>query len=302
MTQLQRHRDLVAAVLGGHEIRRQRSSGELLRLRRGMYAVRPQPLAYEEAHHRLVRATIPVISGDAVVSHVSAAVLHGLPIWRGDMSVVHVTRNRRYGGRLVPTLAVHASTLPDSEVVLVDGIRVTSLARTVADLLRQRNRPLAVAAGDAALRAGLDLAEVADLLDAMKGWPGTPGARRLLMLLDGRAESPGESASRLAIHDAGLPTPELQHHVMDEDGLAGIVDHWWEEFGWAGEYDGLTKYGRLVPAGRTSTEVLVAEKRREDRIRAVVAGMTRWTTADLDDGSAVRALRRVLVRRPRHLV
>lgn len=42
--------------------------------------------------------------------------------------------------------------------------------------------------------------------------------RVLLPLLDGRSESPGESALRLWWHDAGLPSPVPQFWLQDDQG------------------------------------------------------------------------------------
>ena len=51
-----------------------------------------------------------------------------------------------------------------------------------------------------------------------KGYRGVRQLRALAPLGDGRAESPGESALRLHWHDAGLPWPELQIWIYDDDG------------------------------------------------------------------------------------
>ncbi|HEV7957475.1 MAG: hypothetical protein JWL94_2002 [Microbacteriaceae bacterium] len=56
-----------------------------------------------------------------------------------------------------------------------------------------------------------------------------------------------------------------------------IVDFWWPEFNLAGEFDGKGKYLRdEMLAGRTTAEVLLAEKDRENRIRALGPTMVRW--------------------------
>ena len=52
-----------------------------------------------EGRHLLrVAATVPRMAPDAVVSHQSAAVLHGLPVWNLPLARVHVTRPRRSAG------------------------------------------------------------------------------------------------------------------------------------------------------------------------------------------------------------
>jgi hypothetical protein len=78
----------------------------------------------------------------------------------------------------------------------------------------------------------------------------------------------------------GCPMPELQVSFRDHLGDIGNTDFYWREYRLAGEADGDSKY--LDPelrGGRTASEVVLAEKRREDRIRALDEGMTRWPWA-----------------------
>jgi hypothetical protein len=43
----------------------------------------------------------------------------------------------------------------------------------------------------------------------------------------------------------------------------------------------MVTYGRCVPPGRTAADVVVAEKLREDALRAEGLGVVRWTWHDL---------------------
>ena len=89
------------------------------------------------------------------LSHGSAAVLHGLPVWPAAVERVHVTRNRRGGGIKRGVVQVHGAPLAAPEIVLIDNMPVTSLCRTVLDLARALPMTQAVAAGDRALALGL---------------------------------------------------------------------------------------------------------------------------------------------------
>jgi hypothetical protein len=103
--------------------------------------------------------------------------------------------------------------------------------------------------------------------------------------------SPGETPSRLAIHRAGLPAPELQYLVRTEGGVVlGQVDFWWDEFATAGEFDGRAKYGRLLRPGQDPGDVAFAEKVREDALRADGREVVRWIWPELSsfDGVARR--------------
>ncbi|MEO5920648.1 MAG: hypothetical protein ABIQ01_05835 [Pseudolysinimonas sp.] len=101
--------------------------------------------------------------------------------------------------------------------------------------------------------------------------------RRALAFADPRSGSPGESISRAVMHEYGFPAPELQTEFRDRRGLAGIVDFWWPEFQLIGEFDGRSKYtDDVLLGGRTPADVVIAEKAREDRLRALGPRVTRW--------------------------
>jgi hypothetical protein len=109
---------------------------------------------------------------------------------------------------------VHTAPLPDDQITTIDGVPVTSLARTVLDLCRTVPIEQAVAAGDRALAYGLVVAVLDAQLAEMSRWPGTRQARRAIALFDPRSESPGESVSRGRLHEDGLPPPELQQKYL----------------------------------------------------------------------------------------
>lgn len=144
---------------------------------------------------------------DAVVSHASAAVLHGLHIWAVRLDRVHVTRPRRNGGRCATFVHVHTAPLDPAEMLVIGGIRVTSLARTVVDLARSLPFEQAVVVADSAMfYERPDRVEHDDLAAALERaprWPGSPAARRVIAFANGLSESVGESRSPAAIAAAG---------------------------------------------------------------------------------------------------
>lgn len=82
-----------------------------------------------------VRArAVQLVQSEVVVSHWSAAVLHGIEVL-DEPPVVEVTgaepRRMRVEG-----VRRHCLPLRDGEVTRVRGLRVTSVPRTLADLLR----------------------------------------------------------------------------------------------------------------------------------------------------------------------
>ncbi|QYN33115.1 hypothetical protein K1T35_31920 [Pseudonocardia sp. DSM 110487] len=90
-------------------------------------------------------------AADGALSHVSAAVLHGLSTWGLPLDRIHRTRDRRTGGRVGNGVHLHAAPLTPDEVDEVDGLLVTSVARTVVDLARTAGFDAAVAVADSAL-------------------------------------------------------------------------------------------------------------------------------------------------------
>ena len=93
-------RALRSQGLDSHEIRRMRQRGGLpAQCGAGAYVEdRPDDQTVEAGHRELIFATVPQLDDGAIVSHASAAVLHGLPTWTTAVARVHVTRGDRSGG------------------------------------------------------------------------------------------------------------------------------------------------------------------------------------------------------------
>ncbi len=275
---------LRAEGFSDHELRRMLRAGELSVLRPGAYVAGPAPDEPSGRHLLRVHAAVAVLSVGAVVSHVSAAVVHGLPVWGLPLDVVHVTRaRRRSGGRRGSRVHVHSAPLDPDEIVVVDGIAVTSVARTLVDLARLAPFEQTVVTADSALHRHLvDRPTLDAALERRPRWPGLPAARRALAFADPRSVNPGESRSRVAIARAGLPIPVLQWVVRTAAGLfVGEVDFGWPGLRTVGEFDGRVKYGRDLRPGQDPAEVLYAEKLREEALRGEDLGMVRWGWTDL---------------------
>lgn len=281
---LHRRRDLVAVGYSAEELKRARRDGELSLVRRGTYLRGPVPSRDEARHGLLVHAATKDLVAEAVVSHVSAAVLHGLPVWNVPLGRVHVTRDRGHGGRSGTRAHVHVAPLAPDERCVVGGVAVTSVARTVVDLARTAGFEQAVVIADAALcRNQVTPFDLAAALRRAAGWPGIPTARRVVAFADAGGQSPGESRSRVAIARAGLPEPVLQWPVRSAGGdVVGFADFAWPQLRTVGEFDGRTKYGRLLRPGETPEEAVYREKLREDAFRAEDLWVARWIWPEID--------------------
>jgi hypothetical protein len=277
---------LLAAGVTDDEVRRLRRRGELVAVERGAYLdpTDPRLRRPEERHVLQMAAALPRLAKDAVVSHQSAAVLYGLPVWNMPLSRVHVTRAKRSGALRTGRLHVHTAPLDADEIVLVGEVAVTSVQRTLVDLARTLAFEEAVAVLDAALHKHLvTRAELAAALERTARWKGAPKARRAVDFADPRPMSVGESRSRVAMARIGVVTPVLQWKVVGPGGIVlGTADFGWPDHGYAGEFDGFVKYGRLLRPGQVPADVVFAEKRREDGMRTVLRGLARWVWDEID--------------------
>jgi hypothetical protein len=239
--------------------------------------------AQREAHAEHAIALGWGLPADAVISHESAAVLHGLPTY-AIPSAVRVTRIRGNGVR-TSDVHVHRATLRPRDRAIADGLPVTSMARTVVDLGRRLPFGAALVTADAALRAGLRLPELEDVLRHQWTWPRVRHAMPVVRQADGRSESPLESFTRSRFITLGLPLPTLQRNVVGASGWVARSDFLWEQYGVVGEADGRIKY---------LADELWAEKQRQDDIEDAGYEVIRWIwrTAHAPDDEFARRLRR----------
>lgn len=266
------------------EIARLRRRREWTALQRGAYLVGAEPLGRRARHLLAVRATMAGLRNPAVVSHASAAVVHGLPIWGIPLTHVHVTRRPPARSDVGNRLRSHVARLPDEHVTALGDHVVTTVARTVVDLARMVPFAPALTLADAALRSGATSRDgLRAVVERCGGTRGTRAARRVVDAADGRSESVGESRSRAVLLELGLPSPDLQVEVRNSAGrLLGRSDFGWHDAGLLGEFDGRVKYGRLLRPDQDPGDVVFAEKRREDALRDEGWGVIRWVWQELD--------------------
>jgi hypothetical protein len=276
-------RDAVRNGWNDDELSRLVRAGELGRLRRGAYVAGALPLDSATAHRLLVRATLGGLRRSAIVSHQSAAMLHGFPLWDVPLDRVHVTRRPRAWNDVGRVLRVHVARLRDDEIVELDGMEVTNPLRTALDLARSLPHETAVVALDAALHSGqLAAVDLRRRLMDIAGSPGSRSAARAVAFADGRSESVGESRSRVILHRWGLTPSSLQFEVRSDDGThIGRSDFAWEDRRVIGEFDGRVKYGRLLRPGQSPGDAVFEEKRREDAMRDEGWRVIRWVWAEL---------------------
>ena len=221
-----------------------------------------------------------------ILAGFSAAALHGARWIDPARPATIIDTNRR------PAVGVQVweERIADDEICLVDGMRLTTPARTALDLARRYSLDDAVAAVDAlAQTVGLKSVDIELLLDRYRGRRGMKSAAAALELIDGGAQSPKETWLRLLLLDAGFPRPQTQIAVRNEWGwVDAYLDMGWEDIKVAVEYDGDQhrssryqyvkdirrlemldqRYGWLVVR-------VVSEDRPDDVIRRVAAARAR---------------------------
>jgi hypothetical protein len=174
----------------------------------------------DEAQARWRAAQVPLRPA-SVLSHATAAQLHGLPLPRRLTAVIpaHVTTPRAVPRPRRRDIVTHHAVLPNSDVVDVGDLRVTSPIRTYVDMAALLEFSELVALGDVVLR--IHAPSTDELLAAARARRQYPGRRRAVAAvawLDPRAASPRESHLRVLLRRAGLPRPEVNAPITDEWG------------------------------------------------------------------------------------
>jgi hypothetical protein len=172
----------------------------------------------------------------AALSHGSAAVLHGL--WRSSARM-HVTVHRG-GPHSGAGIVVHRTRrLDPAEMTAIEGIDVTTVARTALDLAERLKPRMLMALLDRADELELfDLAQITACIDRNPGRRGITTLREALDL-----DLPGESELQRRFlklcRDAGLPEPEREAQLG-----AYHADFFWPHANLVVETDGRSFHDR----------------------------------------------------------
>jgi len=264
-------------------------TGTLTRLHRGVYVRTDEwsPLDGRDRHVLLSRAVMSGLGGGCVVSHSSAAAALGLPrVLSEHPDLVSVIDPRRATTRRSTHLLRRPGQVRADDVEIIDGMAVTSLARTAVDVARVESFADAVLCVDAVLRQLVlpqghrtGPAVMAALRDHRAGLlarlgptshPGGRAARRVIEFASPWAESGGESLLRVVLFELGLSQVELQRRFISTEGdVVGRCDAFLAASGTAVEFDGHVKLTdpRMLD-GRTPAEVMRDRARRDQRLLA----------------------------------
>ncbi|KQY59709.1 hypothetical protein ASD11_09205 [Aeromicrobium sp. Root495] len=264
-------------------------TGLLRRVRHGTYVptVLWQSWSDSERHAVKVRSVVDKLGPGVVVTHQSAAALHGFDLWGVDLESVHVTRLDGRNGRTEAGIVFHSGQITEDDCVEVDGRLLSAPQRAALETSASTGVEQGVVVLSSALHLGVvEKGGLEESIDRdFARWQGTRTARVAVRLADGRLESVGESRSFYMMWVHQVPAPELQVEVHDRDGrIIGRSDFGWSAYRHLGEFDGMLKYGRLNPHGEDPGRQIEREKVREDRMRGTRRGMSRWVWIELGTG------------------
>ncbi len=264
------------------------------RVRHGAYVFTDEWVGLDSAeqHAVVAKAVLRTAKTNVVISHTTALVLAGVPVWGLPLAEVHVTRLDRKSGRREAGVAQHRGLLRPTDITRCKGLPVTSPTRTALDLTTITDVEHSLPVLDHLLHTGqTSTALLRTGSTAMRAWANTLTTDLAISLADGRAESVGESRSRYVFWRGGLPAPVPQYDVHDSRGrLIARVDFAWPHLGLFVEFDGKEKYTKFLRPGETTVDAVLREKRREE----LICELTGWrclriTWADLFDPDRVVA-------------
>lgn len=279
------------------DLRALASKGELFRLCRGAYVdgVAFRAATSEGQHCFRARGVMGLLPSGVALSHHSAAAAWSLP-WLGAFPHrVHLVRQGSGQHRRSGTHTIHRS-LPGARLHDRDGLRVVEPAYAILGVAAEHGLRQTVAALDAGLHASLvDTARLDEMLEACRGWPGHEVVTSAVALTDSKAESPGESLTRLLLHSLGYPVRSQIEIRAENPSFHARVDFLLVSHRVIVEFDGLVKYA--AADGSADHRALVREKAREDRLRALGYQVVRLVWADLGRPTAVREMLEAACRR-----
>ena len=288
--------------------------GELVRVRRGIYVETAEwkNLSGKERYGLRALACAQLAVREPVFCHATAALLWGLWVVGTPQklhSVTEVTSSGRSSNGIVRHIGSRTEGIQRCGPLLITGKRTTTM-----ELISTLAFPYAVAVCDSALRTprrdrGINHFEDpdADLFQWAAVWeldepqgaallpeelraaaellPSKAARSRTLRVIDfasASSGSAGESLSRVKMFELGFPRPVLQEPFLLTEDRDALVDFWFKKERIVGEFDGMGKYLRSDwGKGLSLTDRIMAEKRRENQIRAQVSGFARWDWKDL---------------------
>ncbi|WP_078290249.1 DUF559 domain-containing protein [Mycobacterium sp. D16R24] len=213
-----------------------------------------------------------------VLAGISAAAVHGTK-WlpqSGPAELIHTNRRAPQG------ISVSSDRLLRDEQTVINGLPVTTPARTAFDIGRRTTVDLAVERLDALMNAtGISVADIETVVAQHRGARGLTRLTQVLDLVDGGAESPWETRTRLIVVRAGFAAPQTQLVVRNRFGdFVARLDMGWKDHKVGIEFDGAQHWR---DAGQRSRDIDRAKELADEgwRIVRVSSDMVRHRTGTI---------------------
>lgn len=290
----------------------------LARIRSGVYLVQPECISEDHAALRAIAdsTTLPdaahikreglrghvaklsilidsyreALPPNSAYSHLSAGLLWGLPVTRHVQDRAEVVRPER--SVAYRQMLVRKRSLPASDVTVLDGARVTTVARTLADVAHDYPMDVSVPMIDAALRNRL----ITDDLESFfppthTGRRGARRARHALSIADPSHESPAESICAVRLHEHGIDGFVTQVTFgSPDDPFRARVDFLHRGAKLILEVNGEIKYIDGEAGSRRARQ----ERQRDYRLRNLGYRVYQLTWANLFSPDTFREIRRLV--------
>ena len=209
---------------------------------------------------------------DAVLSDITAAKLHGIPLPSGIASeeLLHLTRPSGAPGIQRKGICGHRRRLQSSELVVAEGLQVTSIARTWLDLAGHLSLEQLVVAADWIISehqrgfgpprvAKVSVGELTEYVLSRQGARSLRSAAAALDLMRVGVDSPPETLLRLMMMRANLPEFTVNWRLQPP----GVRRSVWTDLASPAyrvcvEYDGLHHLTAEQQAGDNERDALTA--------------------------------------------
>jgi very-short-patch-repair endonuclease len=222
----------------------------------------------------MAQAVSLVLPEGCVVGGVDAAFLHRADVRPAGVHSVEVVSLR---GSQIRRRGIRASEafLEDGDVVVIEGVAVTSATRTAFDLGRRHRDLIERVVGlDAMLnRGGATLEELTAYIASHRHWRGVRWVDLALSHAEPLSESPMESRQRMRLVRGGLPRPRAQVPIELADRTRYRLDHGYEQWKVAAEYD-----------GQDHEKTWRQDNERQELVRALAWWLRRFTSYSIQHG------------------
>lgn len=279
---------------------RRASDSDLIRLAHGVYLRVCEWNEKSVAERYLSQVKALVKPGSStVIAGEAAAALHGLPLLLRGATIPLADSGLR--ARSHARVRRVRNSILTSDIVEIEGRRVTDVPKTVIDICRNASSENGLIAADAAVRGWCTPTELRDTLAAYPHSPGNRRARAIIAMATDRSESIGESLTKGCVLDSGIaslydgPCILLQQvDFHDEQGFIGRVDFYIPELNLVIEFDGAMKYS--AGSVKATEETLLREQAREKRLKNLHLDVLRLCWTDVLNGRCVGFLQKVAAR------